>query len=218
VSLAGTSGCGKSTVAAILSGARRGYAGSVTIGGIELRDVLRENLQSHVTRVTHEGYVFGGTVADNLRLAKPDVSVSEMKDALTATRLWDFFATQDGLDTVLTERGTNLSGGQRQRLCIARALLRGSDIYIFDEATSNIDSESEEAVMDVVRELAKTKTVLLISHRLANSVHADCIYLMEGGRIMESGRHTELLKHGGAYARLYNEQRELEHYAREETA
>jgi ABC-type transport system involved in cytochrome bd biosynthesis fused ATPase/permease subunit len=217
VSLAGTSGCGKSTVAAILSGARRDYAGSVTIGGIPLREISRKNLQSRVTLVTHEAYVFGGTVADNLRLAKPKASDAEMTEALTAACLWAFFAARDGLDTVLTERGANLSGGQRQRLCIARAILRGSDIYIFDEAASNIDAESEQAVMDVMRELAKTKAVLLISHRLENAVPADCIYLMEDGKVMETGCHTELIKRGGAYARLYNEQRELENYGREGT-
>jgi ABC-type transport system involved in cytochrome bd biosynthesis fused ATPase/permease subunit len=210
VSLVGASGSGKSTVAALLAGRRQGYGGSLTVGGVEIRDASREDLHRHMTLVTHDSYVFSGTVGENLRLGKPDASEGEMREALERVRLYDFFSARQGLNTTVAERGANLSGGQRQRLCIARAFLRGSAVYIFDEATSNIDAESEEAIMDAVGELAKTKTVLLITHRLANAVPSRRIYLLEQGRVKESGAHAELLSAGGRYARLFNEQTALE--------
>ncbi|MDR0446722.1 MAG: ABC transporter ATP-binding protein/permease [Oscillospiraceae bacterium] len=210
VSLVGASGSGKSTVAAVLSGARRGYIGSVSAGGVELRDISRVCLQGSVTLVPHDGYVFKGTLAENLRLARPDATDGELISALERVRLWDFFAAMDGLLAEISERGANLSGGQRQRLCLARALLRDVDIYIFDEATSNIDPESEAAIMDAVRGLSASKTVLLITHRLANATASDMIYLLDNGRVTESGTHDALLALGGLYARLYGEQRELE--------
>jgi ABC-type transport system involved in cytochrome bd biosynthesis fused ATPase/permease subunit len=210
VSLAGVSGCGKSTVAALLSGRRRGYAGEISIGGEELRTVARASLQSRVTLVAHDGYVFAGTVAENLRLARPEADDAALGEALRQVRLEDFFASRQGLATPLAERGANLSGGQRQRLCIARALLQNSAVYIFDEATSNIDAESEAAIMAAVRRLARDKTVLLISHRLANLIRSDRIYLLSGGRIAETGSHEELMASRGLYARLYEEQRRLE--------
>jgi ATP-binding cassette subfamily B protein len=209
-SLVGESGSGKSTVAAVLSGERRGYAGSVTVGGTQLRDISRESLNGAVTLVTHDGYVFSGAVAENLRLAKPDADDRELIAALEKARLWDFFAAGDGLGTRLDERGANLSGGQRQRLCIARALLRESAIYIFDEAASNIDAESESAIMETVRELAQTRSVLLITHRLAAAESSRRIHVLDGGKITESGTHDELLSRGGSYARLYGEQSESE--------
>ncbi|MDR1603345.1 MAG: ABC transporter ATP-binding protein/permease [Gracilibacteraceae bacterium] len=213
--LAGVSGCGKSTVAALLAGRRRGYSGGITLGGAELRDIDPNSLQRRVTLVNHDGYIFAGTAADNLRLARPEAEAAEMVRVLRAVRLWDFLAERGGLAAAIGERGTNLSGGQRQRLCIARALLRDSDLYIFDEAASNIDVESEEAVMAVVRRLAESKAVLLISHRLTNLVTAGRIYLMENGRISEAGAHAELLARRGGYARLYREQVSLENYGNE---
>ncbi|MDR0435122.1 MAG: ABC transporter ATP-binding protein/permease, partial [Gracilibacteraceae bacterium] len=212
--LAGVSGSGKSTVAALLAGRRRGYGGSVAVGGAELRHIARASLQSRVTLVEHEGYIFAGTVADNLKLAEPQATEAQMIQALRAVRLWDFFAAGDGLATAVTERGVNLSGGQRQRLRIARAILRDSDVYIFDEATSNIDAESEEAVMAAARSLAADKSVLLISHRLANLAVCARIYLLADGRVAETGNHAELLTRRGLYAQLYQEQDRLENYGK----
>jgi ABC-type transport system involved in cytochrome bd biosynthesis fused ATPase/permease subunit len=214
VALTGASGSGKSTVAAILSGARRAYAGSVRFGGTELRTVSQESLAARVALVPHDGFVFAGTVAENLRLAKPDASEAELTAALKSARLWDFLAENGGLDAAVSPRGANLSGGQRQRLCLARALLRESALYIFDEAASNIDVESEQAIMEAVYALAKTKAVLLISHRLESLANAGRIYLLAEGRLAESGAHADLVRRGGAYARLYAEQKALEAYGK----
>ncbi|MDR1158450.1 MAG: ABC transporter ATP-binding protein/permease [Oscillospiraceae bacterium] len=214
ISLVGPSGSGKSTVAALLAGRRRGYTGQIGVGGIELRTLARESLSRRVTLVTHEDFVFAGTVADNLRLARPDASDEALTAALRQARIWDFLKNKGGLSMTLAARGTNLSGGQRQRLCLARALLRDSDVYLFDEAASSIDAESEASVMAVVRALARTKAVLLISHRLANVVASDQIYLLESGTVAESGTHAALLARGGAYARLWTRQAELEQYAK----
>ncbi|MDR2671640.1 MAG: ABC transporter ATP-binding protein/permease [Oscillospiraceae bacterium] len=214
VSLVGPSGGGKSTVAALLAGRRRGYAGQIGVGGVELRTLAREGLSRRVTLVTHEDFVFEGTVADNLRLARPDAPDEALTAALRQAQIWDFLESKGGLSMALAARGANLSGGQRQRLCLARALLRDSDVYLFDEATSNIDAESEDAVMAAVRALARTKAVLLISHRLANVVTSDQIHLLARGTVAESGTHAALLARGGAYARLWARQAELEQYAK----
>ncbi|MDR1060051.1 MAG: ATP-binding cassette domain-containing protein [Clostridiales bacterium] len=213
VALVGESGSGKSTVAAILSGGRRGYGGSVLVAGTELRDISAASLAEHVTLVPHDGYVFSGSVAENLRLARPGAPDGELVRALEMARIWDFFAPRGGLGAQVAERGSNLSGGQRQRLCLARALLRGGGAYIFDEAASNIDSESEAAIMGAIRELAETACVLLITHRLANVAGAGRVCLMDRGAVAESGSHAELMALGGKYARLFGEQRELERYA-----
>ncbi|MCD8149776.1 MAG: ABC transporter ATP-binding protein/permease [Clostridiales bacterium] len=212
-SIVGTSGCGKSTVAGILMGRNRGYGGNITVGGAELSGLSEECLMEHITLVSHNAYLFKGTVEDNLRMGKPDASEEELIAALMEVNLWGFLKGQKGLDTRLTEQASNLSGGQRQRLAIARALLHDTPIYIFDEATSNIDAESEEMIMEVIRGLAFKKTVVLISHRLANVVQSDCIYMMEDGKVVESGSHAALMAAGGAYSRLYRSQRELEAWA-----
>lgn len=219
VSLVGESGCGKSTIAGLLAAKNRGYTGEITIGKISLSEINEENLMKHVVLIRHNSYLFKGTVEENLKMAKPDATKEEMENVLQKVNLLGFLQTQDGLQTKLQEKAGNLSGGQCQRLAIARALLRSdSAVYIFDEAASNIDVESEELIMNVVHELAKTKTVLLISHRLANVVKSDKIYFLKDGKIKESGTHEELMKANGEYRHLYDSQMSLENYGKEGVA
>ena len=215
VSLVGESGCGKSTIAGILAAKNRGYSGEITIGGVPLNEVNETNLMQRVVLVRHNSYLFKGTVEENLKMAKPDATKEEMEAVLQKVNLLGFLQTQDGLQTQLLEKASNLSGGQCQRLVIARALLRtDSAVYIFDEAASNIDVESEELIMNVIHELAKTKTVLLISHRLANVVKSDKIYFLKDGEVKESGKHDELMSQNGAYRHLYESQMALENYGK----
>lgn len=216
VSLVGESGCGKSTIAGLLAARNRGYLGEINIGGVSLKMLGEEELMRHIVMVRHNSYLFKGTVEENLLMAKPDATEREMKDALSRVNLMDYLNTQNGLQTELIEKAGNLSGGQCQRLAIARALLMDkAQVYIFDEATSNIDVESEELIMKVIHELAQTKTVLLISHRLANVVGSDKIYFLRDGRITESGSHKELMEINGEYRHLYESQMELENYGRQ---
>ena len=214
ISLVGESGCGKSTIAGILAGKNKNYEGEVCIGHTLLGDIREGERMKHITLVNHNSYLFQGTVEENLRMAKPDADLREMKEVLQAVNLLDFLNSQDGLQTKLTEKAANLSGGQRQRLALARALLHDTPIYIFDEAASNIDAESEEMIMDVIRKLAETKTVLLISHRLSNVTGCDRIYMMADGRVKEQGTHHQLMHLKGRYFALYQEQKELEGYVR----
>lgn len=211
----GESGCGKSTVSAILMGRNKNYSGSVTVGGTELSEIDEGSLMRAVTYVGHRSYLFKGSVRANLLMGKPDASDAELWQVLERVNLADFLRGEDGLDTQLAERAANLSGGQCQRLALARALLHDSEVYIFDEATSNIDVESENDIMREIHALAGVKTVILISHRLANVVSADNIYVMEGGNVAESGTHGQLLAGRGVYARLWTAQSELENYAKE---
>lgn len=211
-SLVGTSGCGKSTIAGILMGRNKGYRGNITIQGQELSEVSEKSLMDHITLVSHNSYLFKGTVRENLKMGKAGASEEEMCAVLEKVNLLGFLQEQQGLDTPILERGINFSGGQCQRLALARALLHDTPVYIFDEATSNIDMESEEMIMEVIRGLAKTKTILLISHRLANVVESDRIYMLEKGHVVQSGTHKELMESGGAYADLYRYQRDLESY------
>ena len=213
-SLVGLSGSGKSTVAGLLTGRNKGYEGSITAAGMELSRVSEESLVDTVTMVSHNSYLFKGTVEENLRMGKPDASHEEMENVLKEVRLYDFLHSRRGLETEVAERGENFSGGQRQRLALARALLHDTPVYIFDEATSNIDMESEEMIMDVIHRLAKKKTVILISHRLANVVKSDRIYLLEQGRVIQWGTHDELMAQGGPYRELFRHQQELENYGR----
>lgn len=215
VSLVGESGCGKSTISALLMGRNKGYTGSMTVGGAELRNIEKASLMRRITYVSHQSYLFKGTVRDNLLMGKPGASDDELWSALTQVNLADFLRGKAGLDTLLSERGENLSGGQRQRLALARALLHDSPVYIFDEATSNIDVESENDIMAQIHALAGRKTVLLISHRLANVTASDEIYVLERGNIVQHGTHDALLKQGGAYAALWSAQQALEHYGEE---
>ena len=187
----------------------------IAYGGAELRDIEEASLMRRITYVSHQSYLFKGTVRDNLLMGKPGASDDELWSALTQVNLADFLRGEAGLDTLLSERGENLSGGQRQRLALARALLHDSPVYIFDEATSNIDVESENDIMAQIHALAGRKTVLLISHRLANVTASDEIYVLERGNIVQHGTHEALLKQGGAYAALWSAQQALEHYGEE---
>ena len=213
IGVTGESGSGKSTLAGILSGANARYAGEVSIGGIDLRDISAESLRKTVTTVPFSSYVFKGTLRANLLLAKPDASDDELWGALAKCRLAGFVRESGGLDMEIAAEGANLSGGQRQRLAFARALLHDSPIYIFDEATSNIDAESEAAIISAARELAGSHTVIMISHRLSAIEHADEIYVLEQGKLVEHGTHSQLLARGCAYARLWKSQSQLEAFA-----
>ena len=210
VAIVGESGCGKSTLAGVLTGRNRGWSGRVTIGGIPLDRITEASLLSKVTYVGHQSYLFKGTVRDNLRMGNPKADDSALWRVLEEVRLADFLRSEQGLDTPVAERGGNLSGGQCQRLALARAILHDSPIYLFDEATSNIDVESENDIMERIRAMAGTKTVILISHRLANVEAADRIYVLQGGKVAEAGLHRELLAQKGEYARLWNAQQALE--------
>ena len=218
VSLVGESGCGKSTIAGILAAKNRKYTGESMIGGVPLAEINEEDLMKHVVLVRHNSYLFKGTVEENLKMANPDATKEEMEKVLQKVNLLGFLETQEGLQTQLLEKAGNLSGGQCQRLAIARALLKqNAAVYIFDEAASNIDVESEELIMNVIHELAKTKTVLLISHRLANVVKSDRIYFLKDGKIAESGKHEELMQKKGTYQYLFESQMALENYGKRGT-
>ena len=219
ISLVGESGCGKSTIAGLLSGKNKGFAGQITIGGIPIEDLKESDRMKRVVLVRHNSYLFKGTVEDNLRMARPSATEAELENALRRVNLLDYLRTQQGLKTQLQEKGSNFSGGQCQRLAIARALLqRDASVFIFDEAASNVDVESEELIMQVIHELTATKTVLLISHRLANVVKSDRIYFLKNGEITESGTHEELMERAGAYRQLYERQMALECYGKEAIA
>lgn len=218
VSLVGESGCGKSTIAGILAAKNRKYTGEIMIGGVPLAEINEEDLMKHVVLVRHNSYLFKGTVEENLKMANPDATKEEMEKVLQKVNLLGFLETQEGLQTQLLEKAGNLSGGQCQRLAIARALLKqNAAVYIFDEAASNIDVESEELIMNVIHELAKTKTVLLISHRLANVVKSDRIYFLKDGKIAESGKHEELMQKKDTYQYLFESQMALENYGKRGT-
>ncbi len=216
VALVGESGCGKSTIASLLMGDNRVSDGLVSIGGVNVEDIADAALYKKITRVRHDSYLFKGTVLDNLRMGKADASKEEMYEALRKVDMYDTVMEKGGLLMQIEEKAANLSGGQKQRLVLARAILHDSDIYIFDEATSNIDVESEDRIMQVVQELAKNKLVILISHRLANVVKADRVYVVENGSIVEEGNHKELLENKGTYHKLFCAQQELEKYSKGE--
>lgn len=210
--LVGESGCGKSTVAGILAGSLTPGSGRVTANGMPVAQLTRAARMQAMTLVPHDAKLFKGTVETNMRMAAPNASEPELWAALEEVNLAAFCREQQGLQTPVTENGANLSGGQRQRLGLARALLHNSPVYLFDEATSNIDAESEDDIMSAIRAMRGKRTVILISHRLANVMDCDTIYTFAAGHVVEQGSHAQLLAAGGEYSRLYNAQRALEQY------
>ena len=211
--IVGESGSGKSTIAALMSGRRDGYEGDVLLGGKQVREIDRASLAHHATVVGLQAHLFAGALRENLLMAAPEASDDELWRALEFARLDQFVREQGGLDMRLEQNGENLSGGQRQRLALARAVLANSAVYVFDEATSNVDVESEEAIMAAVRELARTRAVVVISHRLANAVAAQRIYVLEHGHVVGEGTHEELLAGCGEYRQLWETQQVLERYS-----
>lgn len=210
--IVGESGCGKSTLVSLLMKEQQKRAGTILINGRKIENISSELLHKKITRVCHDSYLFAGTIRENLLMGKEDASDEEMLEALRKVNLLSFVRENGGLSMVLLEKASNLSGGQKQRLALARALLHQTDIYLFDEATSNIDVESENDIMQVISQLAKEKVVLLISHRLANVTKANQIYVMKKGTFVEHGTHDELLGQEGYYAKLFLEQKQLEQY------
>ena len=212
--LVGESGCGKSTIAALLTGKLRSYTGDVLFGNTSLADISDQNLLQNVTYIGHQAHLFMGSVRSNLAMGSPEATEEQLWHALEQVNLAEFVKSLGGLDAPVAEKGSNLSGGQRQRLALARALLHNSQMYIFDEATSNIDVESEDVIMQQVHQLAQTKMVLVISHRLVNVKNADQIVVMQHGRVVGSGTHQELLATNDEYKRMTQAQTELENYVK----
>lgn len=215
ISIVGQSGSGKSTLAGLISLRNENYSGSIKIGEIEISTINKNDLNKKIVVVDHNGYLFEGDVYENLKMAGENITEDKMNEVLKQVGLYNFLYSENknsenGLKTKITEKASNLSGGQKQRLAIARAILYDGDIYIFDEATSNVDAESEESIMNIIKDIAKTKTVILISHRLYNCKFSNRIYFLKEGTIKEEGSHEELIKLNGDYANIYNEQTKLE--------
>lgn len=213
--LVGTSGCGKSTIASLIMNDNRPNEGHVLMGDCDINDLSEEFIHNKITRIRHDSYLFKGTVEDNLRMGREQATKDEMLHALEQVDLLETIMEKGGLSMEITEKAANLSGGQKQRIALARAILHDSEVYIFDEATSNIDVESENKIMEVIHTLAKTKTVILISHRLANVVKADQVLVMKNGKIIETGTHEDLMRQQKYYHQLYTSQKELEKYTEE---
>ena len=214
----GESGCGKSTLASLIIGAEKGYTGALTVGGREVYTLKGESLYGHITVVGSNSFIFAGTVRENLLMGDPEASEEALVAALRTARIWDWLETQNGLDTVIETDASNISGGQKQRIALARALLHDTPLYIFDEATSNIDVESERDIMDAIYAFKGKKTVLLITHRLENAVGADRICVLDGGSCVGVGGHEQLLKENETYRTLYTAQAEYEQYAKKGAA
>ena len=210
VSLVGASGSGKSTMASLLMKRSKNYSGKIFVGEVDFNEISEKSVMDNITYISHSSYIFKGTVRDNLLMAKADAKDKELWDVLKKTNLADFFEADNGLDFEIAEAGGNLSGGQKQRLALARGLLHDSRFYIFDESTSNIDVESEEVILEQIKELAKHKGILMISHRLANVVSSDKIFVLEKGHLREEGTHEELLTTHGIYSTLWETQQSLE--------
>ena len=208
--IVGESGSGKSTVVNLLLGAYHPQQGSILVGNKPLETLSRESYYSHISVVSYNTYIFNETIRQNFMLAKADVTEDEIFTALKKVNLYDFIIENGGLDKVITEDAANISGGQKQRLALAINLVANKDIYIFDEATSNIDIESEAIIMNNIKELSKEKSVIVISHRLANVIVADTIYYIEDGEVKEHGTHEELMNMHEGYSKLYTTQKNLE--------
>ena len=208
--IVGESGSGKSTVVNLLLGAYHPQQGSILVGNKPLETLSRESYYSHISVVSYNTYIFNETIRQNFMLAKDNVTDEEIYSALKKVNLYDFIIDNGGLDKVITEDAANISGGQKQRLALAINLVANKDVYIFDEATSNIDIESEAIIMNNIKELSKEKSVIVISHRLANIIAADTIYYIEDGEVKEHGNHTELMNMHEGYAKLYTAQKNLE--------
>lgn len=208
--IVGPSGSGKSTIVSLISGQNRAEKGQILIGGKSIEEFSRQSYYETLCIVSSSTYLFNDTIKNNFRLSKQDVTDDEIKNSLKAVKLDYLIDSPKGLDLIINEDSTNISGGEKQRLALAINLIKEKEIYIFDEATSNIDIESEEIIMKNIYEIAKRHTVILVSHRLANVVKADKIYYLENGKVLESGTHQELMIKNDVYASLYKAQKELE--------
>ena len=217
VALVGESGCGKSTITNLLLKQRKVDSGEILLNGINLNDIPFDVLTKKIGFINHNAYVFNGTIEENIRMGKNDASLEEIYDALKKANLYEFVMTlPNKLKTNVGEGGSLLSGGQKQRLALARTIITNPEIYIFDEATSNIDVESEEKVWESIYKLAKNKTVIVISHRLANVKNADSIYVLDKGHIVENGKHKELMMSKNKYYELVTHQANLENIYKED--
>ncbi|PJG82280.1 ABC transporter ATP-binding protein/permease [Caviibacterium pharyngocola] len=206
----GKSGCGKSTLVSLLMGFYQAERGQILFNGQSLSQLDRRDFYRHVSLVSHSSYIFKGSLRENMQMADLNATDEQMYHCLEQVNLANFVRENGGLDMLLLSRGSNLSGGQIQRLALARALLHDASLYIFDEATSNIDVESEEIILRLIQRLKATKTIIMISHRLANAVTADRIYVLEQGRLIEQGSHAELMAQNGSYCEMFNQQKNLE--------
>lgn len=214
VSFVGESGSGKSTIAGLLSGKYKNYSGEIKFGEKDLNKIKFSEITKNMTVVESNSYIFKGTIRDNLKMAG-DFSDKECKDALLKVNLMESLEDRFGLDAEVLEGGKNLSGGERQRLALARAILKDTPIYIFDEATSNIDPRSEKIIMNLIYEMKKEKSIIFISHKLSNVVNSDMIYFIKNGHFTEKGTHEELIKLDGDYKRVYDFQNSLLTYQKE---
>ncbi|MBU5336874.1 ABC transporter ATP-binding protein/permease [Intestinibacter bartlettii] len=211
VAFVGESGSGKSTITSLLLKIDEVDGGEITFNGINLNDIPFDVLNKKVGFINHNAYIFNTTIRENIQMGKKDASDEEIYAVLKEANLDSFVKNlPNKLDTKVGEGGNLLSGGQKQRLCLARTIIKNPDIYIFDEATSNIDVESEEKIWESIEKLSKDKTVIIISHRLLNVKNADTIYMLENSVIAESGNHNELMLKGGVYKNLVDHQNDLE--------
>ncbi|QEH46729.1 ABC transporter ATP-binding protein/permease [Aggregatibacter actinomycetemcomitans] len=206
----GKSGCGKSTLVSLLMGFYQAQQGEILFNGIDIKQINRHSLYNHVSLVSHSSYIFKGSLRENMLMALSNASDNAIYQCLEQVNLANFVRENGGLEMPLLSRGSNLSGGQIQLLALARALLHNADVYVFDEATSNIDVESEEIILQFIQQFKHSKTIVMISHRLANAVNADQIYVLQSGRLAESGDHASLMAENGIYAEMFNQQKNLE--------